>query len=299
MNRPAEPELMEREIPSADIGTLPAILRAEIDGQIATAHAFPRSVVNFIKESKTLVTLDVEMAEACIYALPRGGKTIAGPSVRFAEIIANSFGNNRFGGRVVAEEGNFIVAQGVYHDLEKNSQCTFEVKRRITDKYGKRYNDDMIGVTGNAAASIAMRNAILRGVPKAFWQSIYDAARQVAVGDASTLSADRERALGWFLKAGITNEQVFAKLGVKGIEDIGIAEMEALVGLKNTLKDGIPGEVVFAVDEPPQAQTSAGGLADAAVAMKNKKKPAEPAKEAAKEPQRDPDTGEVLPEELQ
>jgi hypothetical protein len=34
---------------------------------------------------------------------------------------------------------------------------------------------------------------------------------------------------------------------------------------------------VFAVDEPPQAQTSAGGLADAAAAMKNKsKKGAEP-----------------------
>jgi len=302
MNRKVEPELLEREVPSADLGTLPAILRAEIDGQIATARAFPRSVAAFVKEARELVSLDVEMAEACIYALPRGGKTIAGPSVRFAEIVANSFGNNRCGGRVIAEEGQFIVAQGVFHDLEKNAMVTMEVKRRITKRQGKRFDEDMIGVTGNAAASIALRNAILRGVPKAYWQPIYDAARKVAVGDASTLTEDRNRALLWFQKAGATTAQVFAKLGVEGEEDIGIPEMEALVGLKNMVKDGIPVEVVFAVEESAvQSPTSAAGMADVASKLKGKgKAKGDPAAaEEAKPLQVDPDTGEVLPPELQ
>ncbi|MFN8826683.1 MAG: hypothetical protein ACK501_17070, partial [Planctomycetota bacterium] len=47
--------------------------------------------------------------------------------------------------------------------------------RRITGKNGRRYSSDMIGVTGNAACSIALRNAVFRGIPRAFWIDIYDA----------------------------------------------------------------------------------------------------------------------------
>lgn len=56
-----------------------------------------------------------------------------------------------------------MTAQGVFHDLERNVAITYEVRRRIVDKNGRRYKPDMIGVTANAACSIALRNAILRG----------------------------------------------------------------------------------------------------------------------------------------
>lgn len=266
-----EPELIEREIPNEAVsGSLATILKAEIDTQIATAQAFPRRLSAFREEAETLVRNDTETAEACIYALPRDGKTVTGPSARFAELLAYSFGNNRSGGRVVAEEGNFIVAQGVFHDLEKNSMVTMEVKRRITDKYGRRYKDDMIVVTGNAAAAIAHRNAVLKGVPKALWKSIYDVARAVAVGDASTVTDTRERALAWFAKAGVTPAQVFAKLGVAGAEDIGLAELETLVGLKTAIKEGGRPEDVFALDTVETSghnTTTSGGLGSVVTKM--------------------------------
>lgn len=289
----AEPELMEREVASApEAGVLTAITRAEIDGQIATARAFPRSLAGFVREAKELVSLEADMAEACIYSLPRDGKIVSGPSARFAEIVAHSFGNNRTGGRVVAEEGGFIVAQGVFHDLEKNTMTTMEVRRRITNKSGKRFSDDMIVVTGNAAGSIAHRNAVLKGISKALWQPIYEAAKQVAVGDVTTLGETRARALAWFSKAGVTPATLFAKLEVEGEEDIGLQELEVLVGLKSRLKEGERPEVVFAPDAPESsapAAVSASGMAEVANGLKAKQKPL----------QVDPDTGEVLPAELQ
>lgn len=263
----AQPELMEREIPIADTSALIAINRAEIDGQIATARAFPRSVTAFKREATELVTLDADMAEACIYALPRDGKTVAGPSARFAEVIQHAFGNNRGGARVVAQDGEFITAQGVYHDLEKNVQVTMEVQRRITDKHGRKFKPDMIGVTGNAAASIAHRNAVLKGIPKALWLPIYEAARKVAIGDVTTLVDRRTHALAWFQNVNVTPEMVCAKLGAAGVDDIGLPELEILTGLRTAIREGsVSPEDAFRpdVESTVRAATSAAGVADIA-----------------------------------
>src|SRR5678816_4803120 len=96
------------------------------------------------------------------YSLPRGGRNIVGPSVRFAEVVASSWGNIRSGARIIDIDDKFITAQGQCFDLEKNICVQVEVKRRITKKDGKRYDDDMIGVTGNAACSISLRNAVFK-----------------------------------------------------------------------------------------------------------------------------------------
>ena len=63
-----------------------SLARAEVDQQVATARAMPRSISKAIQNINTLATLDEESAQECIYALPRGGKPIKGPSVRLAEI---------------------------------------------------------------------------------------------------------------------------------------------------------------------------------------------------------------------
>ena len=234
----AEPEVMEREIPYIDGGALAVITRGEIDMQVATAHKFPRSVSRFQGEVMSLVTLNEQVAQECIYALPRDGKIIEGASARFGEIIAHAWGNCRAGARVVDDRGEFVTAQGVFHDLEKNCAITYEVKRRITTKDGKRYKPDMIGVTANAACSIALRNAIMKGVPRAFWSAAYDAARKVIMGDFQTLANRRAAALEAFQKFGVKPEQIFDKLEIKGVEEISLEHIVILRGLLTALKDG-------------------------------------------------------------
>lgn len=229
-------ELLQPE--RVELGSLALLNKSEIDQQIATAKSYPRSIKRFRDEALQLATLDEQTAGECIYALPRDGKVIEGPSARFAEILAYSWGNSRAGARVIGEDAEFVTSQGMFFDLEKNVAISYEVKRRITTKTGKRYSADMIGTTSNAASSIALRNAVLKGVPKAIWRPIYDAARKVVAGDFKTLANRREAALQAFVVYGVTPEMIYRTLGIGGKEDIGLEQLVVLNGFLTALKEG-------------------------------------------------------------
>lgn len=225
---------------AVDASLAVGLSRAEIDTQIATARRYPRQISRVAQSILSLATLDEETAEESMYALPRGGKPIQGPSIRFAEIVKTSYGNCRAAARVVHVDRveKVVIAEGVFHDLETNTATRAEVRRRICDKYGKLYKDDMIIVTGNAACSIALRNAILGGVPKALWRKAYDAVQHTIAGDVKTLAETRDKAIKALANFGVTPEQIFAALGVAGIEDITIQHIPTLRGMFATLKNG-------------------------------------------------------------
>lgn len=214
------------------------LVSAEIDLQIATAKRFPRSMEGFRKSAMAMATLNESVAQQCLYALPRDGKTIEGPSARLAEILVAAWGNCRAAARIVAEEREFIVAQGVFLDLETNAATTKEVRRRIVDKYGKRFSLDMVGVTGNAASSIALRNAILGGIPRALWADVYENARRVVIGDVKTLAERRHNAVEAFKPFGIVEAQICQAIGIAGRNDIGPDQLVQLAGWLNAIKDG-------------------------------------------------------------
>lgn len=226
------------ELFTAESGTVALLNKGEIDMQISTAHRYPRSIKKFREEALQMVTLNESIAQECIYSLPRGGKNIEGASARFAEVIVSAWGNSRAGARVVSDQGDFVTAQAVFHDLEKNVAITYEVQRRIVDKQNKRFAPDMIGVTANAACSIALRNAILKGVPKAFWADLYDQARQCAIGDVQTLANRRSRALAVLQKMGVQPAQVFQFLEIAGEEDLSLEHLGTLFGIMTAIKDG-------------------------------------------------------------
>lgn len=234
----SNPDQTEIEVQNVDTSLASLVTKAEYDVQIATARKYPRSIKQFINTATEMVTLNEQIADDCIYALPRGGKTIEGPSVRFAEIILHAWGHVRAGARVIDEDARFVTAQGVCHDLQSNSLIAFEVRRRITDSKGKRYNDDMVGVTGNAASSIALRNSILRVIPKALWSPIYEQARLVCMGDSKTLATRRADAMAVLQKFGITPAMVFAKFQIKGVEDITLEHLPQMKGFATAIRDG-------------------------------------------------------------
>ena len=246
----------ETEILTADSGTVAMLNKGEIDMQIATAHKYPRSIKRFRDEALAMVTLNENIAQECIYSLPRDGKNIEGPSARFAEVVASAWGNSRAGARIVSDQGEFVTAQGVFHDLERNVAITYEVQRRIVDKNGRRFKPDMIGVTANAACSIALRNSILKGVPKAFWSDMYESARKTAIGDVQTLANRRSRALGVLQKMGVQPASVFAFLKIEGEQDLTLDHLATLFGITTAIKDGdTTPEQAFAVEgaAPPPA----------------------------------------------
>lgn len=265
MSNPAEilaPELDDEEsaIVHVTTGAMGAIVRSEVEAQIDAAHKYPRSISRFLSEAKTLATISQEVAESCIYSMPRDNKMIAGPSVRLAEIAASCYGNLHFGGRVVDEEEKTITAQGGAWDLQKNTRVTVETRRRITGRNGHRYSDDMVTVTGNAAASIAIRNALFRVVPRAYIDQIYAHVRKVAVGDAQTLGARRQTILDRLGKLGVTIDRVLARLGKAGIDDIGLDDLEVLIGLGTAIKNNEQAiDQAFPAPPPPPAPPTEDG----------------------------------------
>jgi len=216
----------------------PAVSDGEINMQVSTAKRFPRNIGAFKKQAMAMACLDEETAAGCFYSVPRDRKTIEGPSTRLAEIVASAWGNLRAGAYHVAETDRFVISEGFAWDLETNVAVTVRARRRITDRHGRKYGDDMIAVTAQAANAIAFRNAVFKVVPRAYTQAIYEEARRVAIGDVKTLANKRAAMLEYFQKMGITPERILARLDKPSVEDLDLNDLAVLKGTATALKEG-------------------------------------------------------------
>ena len=235
-------EVLSVESTQAQLVQVDVLERANVDSQVATAKQYPRSIKRSIDNSIVMATMDAETAQSCGYALPRGGKPITGPSVHLAKIIVSNWGNTRTEAKVVQITDKQIISRGTCWDLEANVASAFEVRRSIVDRYGKRFSDDMITVTGNAANSIAYRNAVFSVVPKAVVEKVYKAAQKFITGDLSDdekLIKRRTDAINYFNDEwGITEEEVIKLCGKQTVNQIKADEIALMLGMVQSLKDG-------------------------------------------------------------
>lgn len=233
---------VEAPNPAQLVQSLDRAERANIDIQVSTAKQYPRSISRCANNAVALVTMDKDTAQSCGYALPRGGKPITGPSVHLAKIIAQQYGNLRAEAKVVEITDKQVVSRGTAWDLENNYAVSFEVRRSIVGKNGNRFSDDMITVTGNAANSIAYRNAIFGIVPKSITDKAYKAAQHLITGDLSDeekLIKRRDGAIKHFTDTyGITEEEVIKLCGKHTVNQIQADEIALLLGFAQSLKDG-------------------------------------------------------------
>lgn len=281
------------EIKQAEM--LGAINRAEVDIQVSTAKQYPRHLPDVLNKIETYATMDTETAEDCFYALRRGrgddNAVIEGVSVRLAEIIAGAWGNLRVQTRIIGNDGKTVTCQGVCHDLETNLAVSVEVKRRITDKQGRTFSEDMQVVTGNAASAIAFRNAVLKVVPKAVTKKVINNIKQVALGKSIDLETSRQRMIEYYAKIGVTQIQVLEYLEIKTVEEIDKEMVFELRALANAIKEGTT----------TVAESFKKNVADANKLAEEAKKKSEEAKNKVKQatatatapPNVDTETGEI------
>lgn len=235
---------MENEIiqvQQADV--LQAMNRAEIDQQVSTAKQYPRHLPTVLNQIQTYATMDVDTASECFYVLHRNGsggasQTIEGLSVRMAEIIAGAWGNLRVATRIIGNDGKTITAQAVCHDLETNVAISTEVKRSILTKQGYTFSQDMQVVTGNAAAAIAFRNAVLKVIPKAVTKRVIEEVKKVAMGQALDLEQQRQVLIQYFAKFNVTEQMIFDLLQITKREELDKERVFLLKGIYNAIKEG-------------------------------------------------------------
>lgn len=226
------------------VSELEAIEKSNIDMQVATAKRYPRNVALAISNAEAMATMDLDTAKSCGYALQRQGKTITGPTVHLAKIIASNWGNLRSEARVVGITCKQVISRGICWDLETNNAAAFETRRRITDKNGKTYSDDMVTVTGNAASAIAYRNAVFSVIPRPIVDRIYKKAMQMVADSANSKNNGNieETAKQWlsFFEAQykIKPDELLQLLKLSSAKDFTTDTIVTLNGLHQAIVDG-------------------------------------------------------------
>ena len=278
---------------STDIEAIEASQRAEYDIQIATAKRYPRNLARVKENCLAIVTMDKETAEACRYTLPRGGKTLSGPSVHLARIIAQQYGNIRVDAKVKQITEKQVISEAVAFDLETNYAVRIEVRRSIwvdskitkdgTRIPAHRYNDDMITVTGNAASAISFRNAVLAVIPKGLTDICYGSALRQITGDLTSedkIIAARTKAVDYFKTTyNVTEDQVLKALNLRSVNQIREEQIADMRGIIQALRDGdTTPEYVFQLTEKVDKKEAAKEKKEA---LKEKIKESTPGQQAS------------------
>lgn len=261
----AENETQHVEAVAVTPNALEQMERANIDIQIATALAHPRSMAKFYERATAMVTFDETTAASCLYRRPvgkEGGvmKYAEGESVRLAEIVASSYGNIRVAGMIIEMTPRYVKAQGVAHDLETNTAYKAEVVESTVNRHGVPFSERMRVVVAKSAQSKAIRDAIFRIVPKSLCKPLSLKAKEVAKGDLKTFEAKRKAVVAWIKSLNIEPKRVWDAIGIKGEADISVEVLLLLHGLKTAIEEGD-----CTIDEAfpkPEAEASKGSTAE-------------------------------------
>lgn len=214
-------------------------MSGDLWGQISVAKSFPRSTEVFRRKVELDVCSSAQQAQECTYVLKRGQNMLEGPSVRFAESLLRAWGNVRVSTEIADDTGTHIVARARFWDLESNMAFSEDVFRRVTNRDGARFSDDMIGTTKNAAQAIAFRNVVMAGIPKSEWWPIYEktVAMQKGQKPDAEFETRKRKLLAWFKKSGVTDRELGDFLGVQ-LSDLQIEDVVRLEQIGKSIHDG-------------------------------------------------------------
>jgi hypothetical protein len=88
---------------------------------------------------------------------------------------------------------------------------------------------------------------------------VYEQAKKVAVGDATTLAVKRDKLFKRFASMGVEAERVLAALKKQSIESVDLEDLSTLIGIGTAIKEGeLTIDDAFAPDQPPQPQPRQG-----------------------------------------
>jgi hypothetical protein len=271
---------------SAGLSIVQAHESAAMDVQVATAQKLGRSIKHFQADLESWACATQEIAEECTYVLRKGGNRIIGPSIRFAELLQVAYRHIVVDTFIEEETHSYVVVGAMARDLFRNVAVRARVRRNVLKSDGKtRYSQDVIQSTVQAAASLALRNAIIRLIPKALWLPVWLKSRDVAQGTGGDgkpvipFSERVERAFKYLQTFGATPDQVLAYLGKDSKQDLDADDVADLANKARSIRAGeIDVDKAFPV---PGDDTHGKAEADA-VADRIKRAAAQPQEQAPK-----------------
>lgn len=225
MSNDYEPEYIDNDEPrnnapaNAAIQAMQSRHVQEAQAAVILAKKFPRDeaasynrIMQACKRTK--------LAESAIYAYPRGGEKVEGPSIRLAETLARAWGNLDYGIIELDQSGAKSEMMAYCWDLETNVRQTkiFQVQHiRKTRQATKKLDDprDIYEMTANQGAR-RLRACILGVIPGDVVDAALDACNKTLTGNSKEPLEDRIRKMvSFFADLGVTQDMLEARLGHK------------------------------------------------------------------------------------
>ena len=228
----------------------------EVQAAMVVAKKFPRDPVDAMDRILTACTRPT-LAESAIYAYPRGGTTVEGPSIRLAEAVSQEWGNMQSGIRELSQSNGVSTVEAFAWDIQNNvrSTKTFQVKhQRKAQGEIKTLDDprDIYELVANQGAR-RLRACLLAVIPG---DVIEQAKNQCNVTLSNSIQVDEKsiaKLVEAFAKYGVTKEMLSHRLGGKHLELMIGAEMLQLRKIYRSLKDGMAKPHDFFVMEATSA----------------------------------------------
>lgn len=221
----------------------------EVQAAMIVAKRFPRDEKAAADRILAACTRP-SLAEDAVYEYPRGGKTVTGPSIRLAEVLAQNWGNIDFGFIELEQKNGESQVMAYAWDLETNTrQCKIfsvpHVRHTTNGDYALTDPRDIYELVANQAAR-RVRSCILGVIPG---DAVEMALKQcdVTLKSSSNDPLDvRIKSMAECFKAefSITEEMLAGYIGKK-VEAFTEADVIRLRKVYRSLKDGVIGSNYF------------------------------------------------------
>ena len=233
--------------------------KAEVQARSIVALSHPRNVDGF-RQRILEHTKRARFAEAARYSKPVGGKSIAGPSIRFVEAALQAYSNVVVDSEIIFDDSERQILRVSVADLETNV-CYHEqitVTKRVERKslrqgqvaVGSRFNsygdvvhlveatDDEFETKKGALVSKRVRTLGLRLLPPDIVEEAMSAClATLEKGDAADPAAARRKVCDAFHEIGVSPESLEKYLG-HPLAETSPAELAKLRAVYAVIKDG-------------------------------------------------------------
>ena len=212
---------------------------AEAQGKLVIAKRFPRDEVT--SHAKAIQACQRKgIAEKAFYSYNRGGQTVTGPTIRFAEELARCWGNIDYGIKELSQDDGKSEMQAYAWDLETNAisvQNFTNPHIRETKDQSVRLTSqrDIYEINANMGAR-RLRSRILAILPNDLVEAAIAECKKTLAGNNDEPLIDRvKKMVVAFEKLGVTKEQIEKRLKRK-VDTMTVDDFTDYIGIFNAIK---------------------------------------------------------------
>lgn len=234
---------------------------AEVQAAMVIAKRFPRNQIEAMDKILLACTRPT-LAEGALYSYSRGGSDVTGPSIRLAEVAAQSWGNVSFGIRELEQRSGESTVEAFAWDMETNTRQVkvFQVgherhtKRGVTKLTDPR---DIYELVANQGAR-RLRSCILAIIPGDVIEAAVKQCEETLHASADTTPEGLKKLCEAFAKFGVTKEQIEKRIQSR-LEAIRAAQVVQLKKVYASLRDGMsaPGDWFESTEAPARTLSDA------------------------------------------